>query len=185
MINIQRTIITGEVNPAALMQEFKNRCEMRRLSRAIEEQNRLLKNANSKPAKEKNSTTVYPFPLNDRMKEDLLLLSKTPLVKWNGKSKPDFKNKLLLMVTIEYWRIIHIDIPEILDKKTKWQRINENFLFNGNIPKLGKNFLNSAEYKGGFMEMKNKLVDILKLSKSEISELERNCFFYDKTETFF
>lgn len=59
MINIQRTIITGEVNSAALMQEFKTRCEMRRLSRALEEQNKLLKNAETRPAKQNTDPAVH------------------------------------------------------------------------------------------------------------------------------
>jgi len=65
MINIQRTIITGEVNPAALMQQFKNRCEMRRLSRALEEQNKILKNAETLPATKKSETsepTLHGIP---------------------------------------------------------------------------------------------------------------------------
>ena len=72
MINIERHIITGEFNPVLMRQEFKTRCEMRRLSRTLEEHNKLLKNAETLPAIKKSETSkpqLHGIPFLDGGRE--------------------------------------------------------------------------------------------------------------------
>ena len=175
MINIQRTIITGEVNPAALMQQFKNRCEMRRLSRALEEQNKLLKNAGTRPAiKKSEKKNLFTIPLsNPKIRADLLKCKKAGILFWDEKKgKPDFISRVWLMALRDYWYYTDTGVEQIYNLKYKWDGLKNTFLVNGEKPKLGAYFLTSTEYYDNIPRVKEQLInDILKLSISEIKIL--------------
>jgi hypothetical protein len=174
MINIQRTIITGEVNPAALMQEFKNRCEMRRLSRALEEQNRILKNAGTRPAiKKGEKKNLFTIPLsNPKIRADLLKCKKAGILSWDEKGKPDFISRVWLIALKDYWYYTDTGVEQIYNLKYKWGGLKNTFLVNGETPKLGAWFINNKEYYDNIPRVKQQLInDVLKLSISEIKIL--------------
>lgn len=175
MINVERHTVTGEVNPAALMQQFKNRCEMRRLSRALEEQNRILKNAGTRPAiKKPEKKTVFTIPLsNPKIRADLLKCKKANILSWDEKKgKPDFISRVWLMALKDYWYYTDTGVEEIYNLKYKWHGLKNTFLVNGETPKLGSWFVSSKEYYNNIPRVKEQLInDVLKLSTGEIKIL--------------
>lgn len=174
MINIERHTVTGEVNHAALMQQFKNRCEMRRLSRALEEHNKLLKDSGTRPAiKKSEKKTVFTIPLNNpKIKSDLLKCKKAGILSWDEKGKPDFISRVWLMALRDYWYYSNIGVSEVYNEKYKWDVLRNTFLVNGETPKIGTWFItNNTEYYNNIGSTKEQLLKILELSESEINIL--------------
>jgi len=144
MINIERHTVTGEINPAALMQEFKNRCEMRRLSRALEEQNKILKNAETLPATKKSETsepTLHGIPFLTGGREGFLnnlqtLTAAGIITTGNNKHIIHATNKaaahrigISIFVNAIEQGIIQNFLKKDEGQKIKWSYLRDNFNF--------------------------------------------------------
>lgn len=142
MINVERHTVTGEVNPAALMQQFKNRCEMRRLTRALEEQNRILKNAETLPAIKKGETSepqLHGIPFLEGGREGFLnnlqiLTDAGHITLVKNKFTIQATNKASAHRIVESIFINAVDMGFIQNfffkedgKKIRWAHITKNF----------------------------------------------------------
>jgi hypothetical protein len=83
----------------------------------------------------RESGKEYRLTFNKKMKADLEKIIGAGHAQWN-EGKADFKNRLLLIALVQYWRGVHFDSPELHDGNIKYRIMSDNFLVNGEKPKI-------------------------------------------------
>ncbi|MBN1497623.1 MAG: hypothetical protein JXA07_12680 [Spirochaetes bacterium] len=141
MINVMAEKMTGGPGPYTALKELREKITMEteRLQAAVI-MRQSGKNDNAKSRKQ------YILNFDKRMKAHLKKLKSKNLILWDGKGKPNFKSRLLLVSLIEYWKFEFSDISELQNLKIKYPIINDNFLVNGINPNVSKNYMDGKEY---------------------------------------
>lgn len=159
IINVMTERITGKPGRYTALRDIRDRIktELERLQAAV-----ITRQSGKKDNIQKNP---YVLNFDKRMKAHLKILKSKKLITWNGKGKPDFKSRLLLVCLIEYWRLEFSDIQELQSLKVKYPIINDNFLVNGINPNVNKNYMDGKEYQTHKDETLESIKKILNPSK--------------------